>query len=84
MIALAHAENIQIILLAVPQKSIFLTPAPLYQQLAQQYELVFIENIITDLLNDSDYKSDRVHFNTLGYEQLAQRIHQVMNNVGML
>ncbi|SFC61179.1 GDSL-type esterase/lipase family protein [Pseudoalteromonas denitrificans] len=84
MIEMAQARDIEIILVAVPQKSIFLTPSIIYQELAQKYNLVLLEDIITDLLKNNQYKSDQIHFNKLGYQKLAQRIYQELKDKGAI
>jgi lysophospholipase L1-like esterase len=84
MIEIAQSYNTQLILLAVPTKSLFLSPSDIYQELADKYEVVLIENIVTDLLKNNEYKSDQIHFNQLGYQKLAQHIHQVLIDEGAL
>ena len=84
MIEIAQSYNTQLILLAVPTKSLFLSPAEIYQDLATKYEVVLIEEIVTDLLKNNAYKSDQIHFNQLGYQKLAQHIHQVLIDEGAL
>jgi len=84
MIEITQSLNIDLVLLAVPTKSLFLSPSEIYQDLAQKYEVVLIEDIVTDLLKNNEYKSDHIHFNQLGYQKLAQRIHQVLIDEGAL
>lgn len=84
MIEITQNFNIDIVLLAVPTKSLFLSPSEIYQDLAQKYEVVLIEDIVTDLLKNNEYKSDQIHFNQLGYQKLAQRIHQILIDEGAL
>lgn len=84
MIEIAQSYNIQLILLAVPTKSLFLSPADFYQDLAKKYDVVLIEDIVTDLLKNNEYKSDQIHFNQLGYQKLAQHIHQILIDEGAL
>jgi len=84
MIEITQSLNIDLVLLAVPTKSVFLSPSEIYQDLAQKYEVVLIEDIVTDLLKNNEYKSDQIHFNQLGYQKLAERIHQVLIDEGAL
>ncbi|MFY8274782.1 GDSL-type esterase/lipase family protein [Pseudoalteromonas sp. SSDWG2] len=74
MIELAQAQGIAVILVAVPQKSLFLSDAPLYQELAQQYGIPVVANTPSELLADNDYKSDQIHLNDQGYQRLAESI----------
>jgi len=84
MIEIAQSYNTQLILLAVPTKSLFLSPADFYQDLATKYEVVLVEDIVSDLLKNNEYKSDQIHFNQLGYQKLAQHLHQVLIDEGAL
>ena len=78
MIELAQQHGMQVVLVAVPQKSLFLSDAPLYEELAQQYDVTLVANVLSDLLGDNDYKSDQIHLNDKGYERLAQAVAEVI------
>jgi len=84
MIEIAQEYNTDLILIAVPTKSLFLSPSEIYQNLANKYDVVLIEDIVTDLLKNNEYKSDQIHFNQLGYQKLAEHIHQVLIDEGAL
>ncbi|MBS3797683.1 MULTISPECIES: GDSL-type esterase/lipase family protein [unclassified Pseudoalteromonas] len=74
MIELAHGQGVEVILVAVPQKSLFLSDAPLYQELAEQYQVALVADTLSDLLGDSQYKSDQIHLNDKGYRLLAEAV----------
>lgn len=78
MIELAQQQNTDVVLIAVPEKKLFSDSAPLYQELAEQYQLILEPKIIAELLRNSRYKSDPIHFNNLGYQQLAIRINNLL------
>lgn len=84
MIELAQAEGVQVVLLGVPEKKLFSGAAPLYTELAEQHDLVFIEDLLSGLLRDSAMKSDAVHLNARGYRVLAEEIHRVLQEEGAL
>lgn len=84
MITLAKAEQVPVVLLGVPEKKLFSSSAPLYGELAQQHNLVFIEDLLSDLLRDSAMKSDAVHLNSQGYRALAESIHRTLQEEGAL
>ena len=79
MIALSQARNIQVILVAVPQKSLFLSDAKLYQQLADDYQISLLPDALADLLGQTKLKSDTVHLNDAGYTQLAEKIAELID-----
>ncbi len=79
MIEYAQTQSIQIILIGVPQKKLFSSSAPFYQELADEYQLVFDGDIIASLMRTPSAKSDAVHFNEKGYRMLAQRLYELMH-----
>ncbi|MBN1006594.1 arylesterase [Amphritea sp. ZJ14W] len=78
MISLAKSQNIDVVLIAVPEKNLFSASAPLYQELAEEQQLVIEPEIVASLLHDNRFKSDPVHFNNLGYQQLALRLSELL------
>jgi acyl-CoA thioesterase-1 len=84
MIELAHARDVQVVLIGVPEKKIFSSVAPLYEELAEQYDLVFADDLLSGLLRDNEYKSDAVHLNQHGYRVMAESIHQLLVKHGAL
>ena len=84
MIELAKSQGIQVILIGVPKKSLFLNSAPFYEELAESYNLVFDDNLIADLLRNPSLKSDSIHLNKQGYRKMAENIYQLLSDNGAL
>ncbi|WP_426415384.1 arylesterase [Aestuariirhabdus sp. LZHN29] len=84
MIEAAQGRNIQVLLVGVPQKSLFSDSAPLYEELAEQYGLLFEGELLADLLRTPSLKSDPIHLNAEGYRRLAQGIQQRLQEAGAL
>lgn len=84
MIKLAQQKGIQVVLIGVPQKRLFSDSAPLYLELAKQYDIAFDEDTLASLLKSSKYKSDSVHLNTDGYRILAESIHDLLKKHGAI
>ncbi|WP_371186191.1 GDSL-type esterase/lipase family protein [Thalassotalea maritima] len=84
MIEIAHQQNIDVVLIGVPEKKLFSSAAPFYEELAEQYDLVYDGEIIRELLTEPEMKSDSVHFNNQGYRQLALTVHQLLKDNGAL
>jgi len=84
MILLAKENDIPLILIGVPQKKFFSSVAPFYRELADEFQLVFDDETIADLMRDSSMKSDSVHFNQQGYRKLAENIYQLIVDNGGL
>jgi len=84
MIEVAQRSGVEVVLIGVPAKSLFSDTAPLYRELAEQYQLVFEDELIADLLRDRSYKSDSIHFNEKGYRLMAESIHELLVDHGAL
>lgn len=82
MIRQAQAQNIPVVMLGVPQFGIFLSTAPVYQEIAGSTGVVFIKDLISDLLKDNSLKSDTVHPNSDGYRKVAETIYAVLLEAG--
>ncbi len=84
MIGLAQEQGIDIVLIGVPKNALFLRVASFYEELAEENSLFFDGELIPELLNDPSYKSDNVHFNKKGYQEMAKQIHALLIKNGAL
>ena len=78
MIDLAREQQIQVILIAVPEFGLFLDPAPIYQEIAEENNLPILLDALSDILSSSRLKSDHIHPNSIGYQQLAENISDML------
>ena len=84
MIELAHSRGVPVVLIGVPQKALFSNSAPLYEALAEHYQLAFDAELIADLQRSPAMKSDHVHFNANGYRAMAEAIYALLEENGAL
>ena len=84
MINLAESKDIPVVLLGVPKPGLFLSSADVYQKIAESSNVVFIEDLVADVLSDNSLKSDRVHPNKDGYRVMAETIYSVLKGKGAL
>ena len=84
MINLAESKNIPVVLLGVPRPGLFLSSADVYQKIAESSKVVFIEDLVADVLSDNLLKSDTVHPNNDGYRVMAETIYSVLKEKGAL
>lgn len=84
MIEIAANNEIQVILIGVPEFGIFLSPSPIYKVLADTNNLPIENNILSDILTKNAYKSDYIHPNSEGYQLIAERIAKLLKNSGAL
>ncbi|EAT15320.1 arylesterase [Desulfuromonas acetoxidans] len=82
MIEYAQNQGVQVVLIAVPEKNLFSEQAPLYRELAEEYQVVLIDDMISDLLRTPSYKSDTIHLNARGYRVMAEEIYSVLEREG--
>jgi lysophospholipase L1-like esterase len=84
MIGLIRASGAQVLLLGVPDFGLFLSAADFINQAAENTQVAYVPDLLPDLQGDRSIKSDNVHFNADGYAQLAQGIHQSLQDFGGL
>lgn len=78
MIELARAQQVQVVLIGVPEFGLFLDPAAIYQEIAEENDLPIQLDALSDILSSSQLKSDHIHPNAMGYQQLAQSISELL------
>ncbi len=84
MIGLAREQNIPVVLIGVPHFGIFLSSTPQYREIADTTDVVFIEDLIPDILSNAALKSDTVHPNKDGYQKMAEQIHAILQDSGAI
>lgn len=84
MIAIAKQRNVQLLLIGVPEKNLFSSVADFYDELAEEHQLTYIREVVSDLLKTKKYKSDQIHLNAQGYRVLAQQIMETLQDEGAL
>lgn len=78
MIELIQAQDADIILLGVPSPNILLKVPSFYQELADEYQVVYYESLIPKILGKRQFKSDYIHPNTKGYRIIAEQLAKVI------
>ncbi len=84
MIGLAQAQGAEVVLLGVPKPGLFLSSFEVYERIAADTGVVFIDDLIPEVLGDKSLKSDTVHPNGNGYLHMAETIHAVLQEQGAL
>lgn len=74
MIETIHASGAQVMLVAVPEPNILLSPPDFYAELAEQYQLNLEQDVVAKILSTPKLKSDTIHPNAEGYRLMAQAI----------
>jgi len=84
MIALAKKNNIEVILVGVPEPGLFLSSSKLYSSVAEQTNVLLIDDLLPEILSDASLKSDPIHPNKEGYRIMAHTLMDIMKEAGAL
>lgn len=82
MIETIQATGAEVLLVAVPEPNILLSPPALYQELAEKYQLNLEQEAVADILSSPELKSDPIHPNADGYRLMAEAILQKLADAG--
>lgn len=80
MIELSQSQGAQVVLVGVPEFGIFLSSAEFYTELAEENRLPIENNVLSDVLKKTAYKSDQIHPNAEGYAIIAERLAELLKN----
>ena len=84
MIQLSLDRDIPVILLGVPKPGLFLSSFDIYDKIATSMGVIFIEDLIPDILSDKSLKSDSIHPNKEGYYFMAEEIYKILIDNGAI
>lgn len=85
MIILIQNSGAEILFVAVPNLGLLgLSPLSQYEVLADEYKLMFADNLLSDVLGNNQLKSDTIHPNDQGYKVMAQRFYKILSDEGLL
>ena len=84
MIKLAQDKGIPVVMLGVPKPGLFLSSFEVYKTIADSTGVIFIEDLIPEVLGDKSLKSDTVHPNKAGYRMMAENIYTTLKESGAL
>ena len=84
MIRLAQQRDIAVVLIAVPDFSLWLRPAEVYGELAASHRIPVESQILPAILGDAALRADQVHPNAAGYRRLAKAIVDLLKKSAAL
>jgi len=85
MIRMAKEKRIDVLLVSVPNLSIFgLSPLELYEEVAEEEGVPLLSGMMADILESPSLKSDQIHPNAKGYAMMAEIIYEKLKEEGWL
>ena len=54
---------------------------PEFEQLSDEYETAYVEDVLSGLFGNSTYMSDAVHPNDAGYQKIADRVYPILSGL---
>jgi lysophospholipase L1-like esterase len=85
MIEMAKAKDIDVLLISVPNLTLFgLSPLGLYEEVAEEENVSLLSGMLADILEKSSLKSDQIHPNALGYKIMAEKIYEKLKEEGWM
>lgn len=78
MISIIRGTGAQVLMLGVPKPSLSLSTAEHYDRIAQELQLPYIREALSEILGERGLKADSVHPNAAGYKQLAEIIAEYL------
>lgn len=90
ILALAKAQNIQTILVAIPEFNALraavgnLADHPMYEAIAEETATPLIADVFSEVLSDKNLKADQIHPNAIGYLKVNQEIYEALQQLGFV
>jgi len=84
MIELSLDRDIPVILFGVPKPGIFLSSFDVYKKIANSTDVIFIEDLISEILGNKSLKSDSIHPNKKGYNMMAEGVYSLLIDKGVI
>lgn len=84
MIRIVREQAIPLVLMGVPEIGLFSDSHSMYEALAKEHRLPIEDDILADVLHDSDLKSDPIHPNAEGYSEIAMALSKLLKATGAI
>ncbi len=84
MVRLARERNIDVVLIAVPDFNLTLSPPKFYAEVAGEFKIPVEARAFPRILGNGALKADYVHPNGAGYRQLAEALASLLKKSGAI
>lgn len=84
MVAMSQEAGADVVLIAVPSRSVLLSDLDLYADIGDRRGAPVIDGLLSELLRTPALKSDAVHLNAAGYKAMAERVRDALADAGAI
>lgn len=84
MIEMAQARGVSVVMVGVPERSLFSSVAGFYEAVADARDVPLETGIVRTILRDNDLTSDPIHPNAAGYRRLALAVRDLLAASGAI
>ena len=84
MIRMAGDRGVDVLLIGVPRPGLLPSTAGFYGQIAEEFSIPYDGETLTEILSDGSLKSDPIHPNAEGYDQLARSVAALLKDAKAL
>ncbi len=84
MIRLIRASGSEVVLVGVPAPGLVLSSAHLYEELAEELKVPYLDGVMADILSERALKSDPIHPNGEGYWHFAKSLADFLKERGAI
>ncbi len=84
MIRQIRASGAEVLLVGVPAPGLMLSSAELYEELAQELDVPYLDGVMADILSERELKSDPIHPNGEGYRLFAEAVTAFLRERGAI
>ncbi len=79
-----RSSGASVVLIGVPQPTLFSGPPTFYEKLADEFKLPYEGEVFDEVLKTPRLKSDAIHANAEGYRLVAERLAKLLKKSGAI
>lgn len=84
MVKLAKGRGVDVLLIGTPEPGFTVSPPGFYANIAKEFRIPYEEDVIGQVLKNSELKSDQIHPNARGYRVIAERLAELLRKSGAI
>jgi lysophospholipase L1-like esterase len=84
MVRLAKDRGVDVLLIGTPEPGFTVSPPGFYANIAKEFRIPYEDDVIGEVLKNSELKSDQIHPNARGYRVIAERLAELLRKSGAI